>query len=304
MLLSKIGCFLAAGFLLDRENMDSRDGVWPALQPASAFTLSRRAFSPTVQRAAAAVTSVPARGGAPRAAADVADAAAWAPVQDRLDRVPVFAVRTRDGNAIARADGPGLPEYYADYGAAEAALEKALTALPDVQLITVGLGTAYRDVVKGKALLLPSSAALARAGEDWDQQDLPLFLCLALHRRRTDEEGGGQETPFFLDPSDADASLGAAREASAASLSAEDLAQLQLSMTSLPNAVELMLAGREAETCGDQFAFVPPTSTVALMQAALGEVNRRAQQQQANARAQQQVRSLNDEPGGGMIFPN
>ena len=34
MLLSKIGCFLAAGFLLDRENMDSRDGVRLAILAA------------------------------------------------------------------------------------------------------------------------------------------------------------------------------------------------------------------------------------------------------------------------------
>ena len=34
---------------------------------------------------------------------------------------------------------------------------------------------------------------------------------------------------------------------------------MQLSMTSLSNAVELMMTGREAETCGDRFAFVPPS---------------------------------------------
>ena len=85
---------------------------------------------------------------------------------------------------------------------------------------------------------------------------------------------------------------------SAATLSSDELAQLQLACTSLDTAVQLVLAGREREVCGDRFLFVAPHDSVVFLQ-----------RQQQGKKQQQQQGAGRFKPkfglgGGGNIFPS
>ena len=200
-------------------------------------------------------------------------AEAWTKLQTHLDTLPVFICVNADGEPLgyAREDGEGseLSVYFADVERAKAELAMMSEKFPslDLRIIGVGLGAAFKQATEGDSILVPSEAALRGAGEEWDSATLPLYTCLAMSSPAAEGCGlpvGEPTTPFFLCPKDAQASLDAALEAVKARGGAteEQLAALQLMVTSMPQAVDLVLTGKEAETCGDRFQFVAPRSSL------------------------------------------
>ena len=198
----------------------------------------------------------------------------------------MFTCVDRDGNPLGyERDGTPVAMFFVDAARAEQELTMARTGWPesDFRVIGVGLGDVYRQALpadtrpqadtpraacaptrrpplpagrrtrEGSALLVAGAAALERAGDEWDEEQLPLYTCLSLSQPQPD---GAMATPFFLCPVMADASLEAAVSKSAAALSPDELAQLQLACTTLDTAVQMVLAGREREVCGDRFLFV------------------------------------------------
>ena len=106
-----------------------------------------------------------------------------------------------------------------------------------------------------------------------------------------------------MDPQDAQANLQNAID-SAASLTDEQKVALQLSMVSLDKAVSIVLAGREKETCGDKFQFVPPTRSVAFLRAAMDELERRASAPPSMQGAPKaRTAAVTENTSGGLLFP-
>jgi hypothetical protein len=207
---------------------------------------------------------------------------AWEKLQRHLDELPAFTCVNENSEPLGyERDGRPIAIFFADVDRAEQELTLSREKFPDLglRLMSVGLGDVFRRTVEGEALLVPSQTALAAAGEDWNSETLPLYVCLAMSKPATDGSGE-QTTPFFMEPADAQASLDAAIKATEQSggLSQEMRAQLQLSVTSLNTAVDLVLAGKEKETCGDDggFQFVAPRRSAAYLQAAMQELQRRA----------------------------
>eukprot|EP00966_Prymnesium_polylepis_P199626 4626447-Prymnesium_polylepis.1 len=199
----------------------------------------------------------------------------WARLQRELDELPAFTCVNQAGEPLGyERDGKQLAIFFADADRAEQELAMANGKFPELglRIIGVGLGETYRRCADGMALLVPGAAALEAAGDEWkDDSQLPLFTCLAMSRPRDGDGPSETETPLFMDPSMAAATLSNTRETAERSaggeLPAEVEAQLQVVCTSLDKAIELVLSGKEAETCGDCFGFVPPRRSIEFLQA-------------------------------------
>lgn len=222
----------------------------------------------------------------------------WQTLQKHLDTLPVFTCVNEDGEPLGyERDGEQLAIYFSDVDRAKLELETMGEKFPTLglRLIGVGLGDVFRQHTEGRALLVPSQEALAGAGDDWDSETLPLYTCLSMSSKAPEGSGlpaGVSSTPLFLCPKDAQASLQAALEAAKASGASEAaLQQLQLVCTSMPTAVELVLSGKEKETCGDRFQFVAPRSSLFFLR----------EQQQKRSFASQVDDSRS---GGGLLFPS
>ena len=219
------------------------------------------------------------------------DAPAWASLQRHLDTLPVFTCVNAEGEPLGYVrDKQQIAIFFADVTRAKQELTQMSTQYPDLnlRLLGVGLGDAFRKHTEGSALLVPAADALANAGDAWSSEMLPLYTCLALASQAPAEAklelaAGATTTPLFLCPNDAQASLDAALDASRkGGASEEQLSQLQLVVTSLPAAVELVLTGKEAETCnrpeGHRFQFVAPRTSLTYLyeqqQAAVGAKRR------------------------------
>lgn len=199
----------------------------------------------------------------------------WPALEKHLNTLPVFTCVNNEAEPLGyERDGKPLAIYFADVERAQQELSTMGAKFPQLglRLIGVGLGAVFRQHMEGSALLVPSQAALAGTGdEEWTSETLPLYTCLSLSSQvaeytALDLPVGAPTTPLFLDPGDAQASLEAAREAAKArGMPEQQLAQLQLMCTSLPQAVEIVLSGREADTCGDRFQFVAPRRSLAFL---------------------------------------
>jgi len=203
------------------------------------------------------------------ATAHCSSSTAWSTaLQKDLDEVPVFTCANRQGDPLGyERDGKPLAIFFADAARAKQELEIANGKFPELGLrvIGVGLGEAYKRTREGSALLVASAEALAGAGDDWDDAQLPLYTCLTLSQEQPD---GTAATPLFLCPNDARTSLENAISAAKAAgpLSSQMLEALQLMCTSLDTAIDVVLSGREKEVCGDRFLFLPPSKSISYLQ--------------------------------------
>jgi len=225
---------------------------------------------------------------------------AWERLQKHLDTLPVFTCVNERGEPLGyERDGQQLAIYFADVERAQQELATKSEQFPALRLrlLGAGLGAVFREHTAGSALLVPSQAALAGAGDEWDSETLPLYTCLSLSSQAPegtglDLEPGTPTTPLFMSPEDAQASLEAALGAARQNgLPDAQLAQMQLACTSLPLAVELVLSGREVETCGNAFQFVAPRSSLVYL---------REQQQQRRRR----TATLANDEAESLIFPS
>ena len=96
--------------------------------------------------------------------------------------------------------------FYADVDAAKASLAEAQKQNPDLDngpgadgldIIPVGLGTAYRLMDLGEALIVPGLAELVAAGAPADAnplgQEVPLFACMQMALTKEGELTLGEE---------------------------------------------------------------------------------------------------------------
>ena len=115
-------------------------------------------------------------------AADAADA--------DLNKLPVFAIANSEKKPLTFKLGlgeqPMMAIFYADVESAKFQLSETKKSSPDLvcDVITVGLGTAYRLVRQGKAFIVPDAAELKAAGAPEGIQpigiELPLFACMKI----------------------------------------------------------------------------------------------------------------------------
>ena len=227
--------------------------------------------------------------------------AEWGTLKKHLNTLPCFTCVNAKGEPLGYdRDGTALALYFADVERAQQELVTMGAKYPslNLQLMGVGLGDVFQQHTEGTAMLVPGAAALARAGDEWDSATLPLYTCLGLSSKAPEGASlrvpvGDPTTPLFMCPNDAQASLSAALDAAQTQgASDEQLAQLQLLCTSLPAAVEIVLTGREAETCGDSFQFVAPRTSLFFLR----------DQSQLHARERRRTSSAAEDTGG-LLFP-
>ena len=194
--------------------------------------------------------------------------AAWAALKKELDSIPVFTCVNEASEPLGyERDGELLAIFFAGVDRAQQELETTSANYPELglRLLGVGLGDAFERTQRGNALIVPASNAILAAGDDWGSDgQLPLYTCLSMSKPRSD---GSPATPLFMCPDDAQASLTQAQEAAkarsgATGLSPAQIEQLQLVCTSLPQAIDMVLTGREKEVCGDRFQFVASSQSI------------------------------------------
>jgi len=184
---------------------------------------------------------------------DVFASSGWSTIQPLLEALPVFTVATEEGTPIQyELGGTPLATFYVDVEAAKAELTLALRNSTGLDLIPVGLGTAYALSRQGKALLIPGRAELLAAGAPPDAnptgQALPLFACMSMAREGPE---GKPELPLFLSHADCKAAVAEATEADSPET------PLEIVGLSLPSVIE-RLSSASGELA---FAFVPPSAS-------------------------------------------
>ena len=236
----------------------------------------------------------------------------WSPLQAHLDELPAFTCTNQDGEPLGfEQNGKEVSVFFMDVDVAEAQLAGWREQYPELnlRLLGVGLGEALKRSIQGEAVIFPSQAAIEAAGEEWNPEEVPLYACLVMSKESRDGSGG-MVTPFFCDPLDARENLAQAYEKIQKELGELDEDQknaLSLVVTSLPKAVELVLEGKEKETCGDdRFEFIPPSRSVAYLQSAAEELEKRKGERRAAAvqdAAPKPPDSGTPGGGGGGLFP-
>ena len=192
------------------------------------------------------------------------DTPGWEQLSLSLDRAPVFTVANAEGQPLQYEIG-GTPYamFYADIEEAQVELEQARMQYPSLgcDLIPVGLGSAYKLSVDGKAHLLPSKTELQRAGAPANAtamgQPLPLFACMEMSLDSDD----GPVLPLFLTWSDCRAAV-----TEAEALDSPDAA-LDIVGLSLPSVVERLGASADQ---APSFIFMPDRRASKFIQDYLG----------------------------------
>jgi hypothetical protein len=195
----------------------------------------------------------------------------WAQLTQELDGIPAFACANALGESLCYADdrlqgtpAVGLPlkVFYAELSAALQALASAEALYPsqELQLISEGLGSAFRQSCEGSAILIPSSRELevagAPAGMPPAGQPLPLF---AYEELCWEEPDDSLQFPLFMSSDEASA---AAIEAVARD--GGDLRALEMVCLPLPQAVETALMDVQAP----DFTFVAPAASLEYLRGA------------------------------------
>jgi len=205
----------------------------------------------------------------------------WPPLRQVLDELPVFTCANEKGQPMVyERDGKPLSIFFADVIRAQQEVNMMSERYPDagLKLLTAGLGGVFQKVRNGEALLVPSQAALESAGEDWNSETLPLFTCLGM----TDSTDSVEKLPFFMDPSDAQASIDRAVAEVRDNLTEAQRARLRLVCTPLSKAVEIIVSGQESDFCRNvsssvqAFKFMPPMSSMRFIDMAIQELETRS----------------------------
>lgn len=194
---------------------------------------------------------------APRATAPDFEGKAWAVLSSQLDGLPVFTVADIEGRPLQyEVDGQSKAMFYADVDAAKMELEQARTKFPEMDgldLIPVGVGSAYKLSYEDKAVVLPSTADLtaagAPAGASAINQALPLFACMEMSQ----EGPQGPVLPLFMSWADCAAAVSQATQTDAPE---EKLEIVGLSLASVVERLSSI-----DPTAAPAYIFVPPSAS-------------------------------------------
>jgi len=174
-----------------------------------------------------------------------------------LDELPVFTLANAEGQPLKFQVGQRIiAVFYADVEAAKVELAKLDQDL-GCDLLTVGLGSAYRLACNDKGMVVPGLAELRALGAPEDAQplgqELPLFACMEM----TKEGNEGPVLPLFMSYADCAAAVAEASDA------AEREDPLQITGLSLAGVVEDSPSG--------SFSFVPPSVSMEHITAYVGK---------------------------------
>lgn len=170
----------------------------------------------------------------------------WKLCEQLLSRVPVFIIVDRDRDPFQfTQEGEKVFFAFFDPMQAHAQLSSMCQSVPvlkgELDIMPMGLGTAYHAQAAGACLLIPNEADLREAGVPPDAQVVPMFFFPELQ----DEEGF---TPVFPSLADAKGVM-------------VEVGDMELTPISLDDAVE-MLCRRD----GPQLQFVPPRTSIQYLQ--------------------------------------
>jgi len=191
---------------------------------------------------------------------------AWQPIQDDLDRVPIFTCANKQGNPLAytiemKGEKFTVPFFYCDVEDAKIELEKAAegTGLDGIDLIPFPLGKAFKMWAQDEAVIIPSKQAIMQAGAPPDSnpigQQVPLFACMDI--MQSDEDGTGAVLPLFLDLEGANSAV-----ASAVEIDGGDPNEFEVVSLSLQKAVQLLATVPETPA----FQFMAPEKSLRYIQ--------------------------------------
>jgi hypothetical protein len=207
---------------------------------------------------------------------DLSESERWPPVQAELNQVPVFSVARvkkdeKDKPLQYVVGNKQMAIFYADVDAAKTSLAEAKAQNPDLgdvlDIIPVGLGTAYNLAVRGEAMVVPGLAELQAAGAPPDAQPLgqevPLFACMEMAISKEGElmlgEEAGEESagvPLFVSYGDCAAAVAPPREINA--------------VLSLSSVVEQRLVGGE-DPSANSFSMVALSASVKHLESYVGK---------------------------------
>lgn len=143
------------------------------------------------------------------AATGPCESSGWPFLQAILDELPVFTVANGEGQPLQyNTAGPKgqrqLAIFYTDVKAATKQMNVAKEQFPDLgcDIISTGLGGAFKLSSEGGALVVPGVADLQGAGAPEGAspmgQEVPLFACMELSR----EGDNGPKVPLFMSYTD------------------------------------------------------------------------------------------------------
>ena len=207
---------------------------------------------------------------------------AWRVTMQELNAAPVFAFTSEEGNILQ--NGQELVLFFADIDHALLELTTARMDRPEmsINLLPVGLGTAYAAVSKKKAIFVPGPGEVAAAQDlqlappemaadmlvgaglesptvEWQRDVLPVFGCFQIIRRRAD---GSRFTPLFLSSSDAQKAYDTALAANPKRAEEDGF---EVDCLPLEKVVSLAISGQDSST-GPWPRVLPPTKSTLYLQ--------------------------------------
>ena len=200
---------------------------------------------------------------------EIFDDPGWTVLATELDQLPAFSVANPEGQPLQyELEGAAIAMFFADLDAAKGELAEARKQYPDMSLdiIPVGIGSAYKLACEGKAKLYASPAEQSSArgpnGELFPMDALPLFGCLELSQSGST---GEPVLPLFM--ASADAQDAVAQACAAEEESSGEKVELEIMVLSLERAIELLVTVKDTPA----FRFVPPAKSLEFIQAYLAE---------------------------------
>ena len=192
--------------------------------------------------------------------------AGWQPIKAELDTLPIFCCANEKGQPLQYRvnDDTTMPFFYCHVQAAEAELSKARAELPDdvaskLGIIPFPLGQAFELMAQNQAAIIPSAAALEKAGAPAGTnplgQQVPLFCCMDIMQARPSD--GQPVLPIFMEYDQAHAAMKEALEADGG-----DPKDFEVVSLSLPRAVELLATNEDAPS----FHFLPSPDSIEYIQ--------------------------------------
>jgi hypothetical protein len=199
---------------------------------------------------------------ASKPAQDLFDMQGWEAIQKDLDRVPIFAVATPEGNPLAyqveiNDQEYVVPFFYCDVSDALTELEGAIsnTEMEGLDIVPFPLGKAFALWCNDEAVIVPSKEALQQAGAPPGTnpvgQQVPMFACLEIMEEN--EEDGTGRLPLFMSLDDANQAVQQAVGADGGNADDFDVVCLSLS-----GAIEQLVTIPESTG----FHFIPPSSSM------------------------------------------
>jgi hypothetical protein len=175
----------------------------------------------------------------------------WGTLRLQLDTLPVFAVVDERG----RLTSPMKPTFYVDMQAAQKACDAMREEMSDVDIMPMGLGTAYQAMAQGRGTIVPNAADLLDAADTSSR--VPMFMCPELLAERVD--GGTGSVPLFMSELDA-------REAVADAT--DGVGGLEIARMTLDEAIEKAMDPDALTADAPAFHFIAPSASVAAIRAA------------------------------------